>query len=325
MRKNSFKHKNGLPGNINSSYHGFPGLLLFLLLFWCIFFSCTSGCTEQNEKISTTQPLVVACTIPPQEEFIREVAGDYPVSILVMVPPGSSPHTFEPAPSQIAGLESADLYIALGSGIEFENRWISRIKQIYPGIKMINLSQNIELYHPSGSHGEFAEPSLYNTNERSDPHIWMSLRNAAWIVNTTAEAMALIRPDMKDSFFKNKDNYNQKLADADQDIRESLKNLKTRTILVYHPAYSYFCRDYDLEQMVVEENGREPSSRKLADLITKAKSKGINIVFTEPEGSTRQAETLAREIDGTMILISPLDRNYLENMKRIAEKISGLS
>ena len=77
--------------------------------------------------------------------------------------------------------------------------------------------------------------------------------------------------------------------------------------------------------MVVEENGREPSSRKLADLITKAKSKGINIVFTEPEGSTRQAETLAREIDGTMILISPLDRNYLENMKQIAEKISGLS
>ncbi|HOL41128.1 MAG TPA: zinc ABC transporter substrate-binding protein [Methanospirillum sp.] len=296
---------------------------LFLLLFLLVLL-CVSGCIEQKPA-SSSQSLIIACTIPPQEEFIRAVAGEYPVSVLVMVPPGASPHTFEPTPSQIAGLESADLYLALGSGMEFENRWLSRIQQQYPDLPVINMSKEIEIIQIDHPDTEGAEPEGHDAHEGTDPHVWLSLRNAARMVDTTAEAMVAVRPDMKDVFYKNRDSYIQNLTILDHGISTSLQGLKTRTILVYHPAFGYFCRDYNLTQMAVEENGREPSARQLASLITQARTDGIRIVFAEPEGSTRQAETLARELNGTMVLISPLAGNYLENMQHIAREMSGLS
>ncbi|NLL11468.1 MAG: zinc ABC transporter solute-binding protein [Methanomicrobiales archaeon] len=323
MKKFSFKLKIMSSDNENISIQDYAITLLFLLLSWSVLLSASCGCMANDKEPSLHQP-VIACTIPPQEEFIKEVAGDYPVKILVMVPPGSSPHTFEPTPSQIAGLESADMYIALGSGIEFENRWISRIKQTYPSLRVVNLSENINFCSQAGPIRDITVTSGDDAGAGCDPHMWLSLKNAAIIVNTTAEELAVLEPDMKENFFKNRDNYNQRLADADRKIRKSLEDLKTRTVLVYHPAFGYFCRDYNLTQMAVEEDGREPSSRQLADLIIRARSEGINIVFTEPEGSTRQAETLARELNGTMVLISPLAGNYLENMQQIAEKISGI-
>lgn len=314
MKKFSFKLHDVVVKTEHTSHRIGRSILVFLVLCWFVLFLGTCGCTNQQE-ISPSHPLVVACTIPPQEEFIRAVAGDYPVSVQVMVPPGASPHTFEPTPSQIAGLESADLYIALGSGIEFENRWMERITRTYPDMPVINVSQNIVVHRSEHAHED----------EGTDPHVWLSLQNAGRIVNATADAMADIRPDMRDTFYKNRDIYVRNLADVDQNIRESFMDLKTRTILVYHPAFGYFCREYNLTQMAAQENGREPSAQQLAELITQAKSMGIRIVFAEPEGSTKQAETLARELNGTMVLISPLAGNYLQNMEQIAEKISGLS
>ncbi len=324
MKKISYKLKIGMAEIQETPHRTGCGILLFLVLCWLVLLVGICGCTDQH-KISSSHPLFVACTIPPQEEFIRAVAGDYPVSVLVMVPPGASPHTFEPTPSQIAGLESADLYIALGSGIEFENRWMERITRTYPDMPVINASHDIVVHRAAHAHEQEGEPVHQESHEGVDPHVWLSLQNAARIVNTTAEAMADIRPDMRDTFFKNRDMYVRNLTDVDQNIRESFMDLKTRTILVYHPAFGYFCREYNLTQMAVEENGREPSAQQLAHLITQAKSMGIRIVFAEPEGSTKQAETLARELNGTMVLISPLAGNYLENMRQIAEKISGLS
>ena len=320
----SFKLQNGKMEN-HHIFHTIGRLsLVFLVLCWCVLFLCVCGCTDQ-EEVSSFHPLVIACTIPPQEEFIRAVAGDYNVSVLVMVPPGASPHTFEPTPSQIAGLESADLYIALGSGIEFENRWMERITRTYPTMPVINASHSIKVHRAEHTHEHESEDADQESHDSFDPHVWLSLQNAARIVNTTAEAMADARPEMRDTFYSNRDKYLENLADIDQEIRESFKELKSRTILVFHPAFGYFCRDYDLTQMAVEENSREPSAKQLADLITQAKSMGITIVFAEPEESTKQAETLARELNGTMVLISPLAGDYLENMRQIAERISGVS
>ncbi len=323
MENISFKLQFGKMENCHIFLHIGRCSQVFLVLCWVVLFLCVCGCIEQQE-VSPSHSLVVACTIPPQEEFIRAVAGDYPVSVLVMVPPGASPHTFEPTPSQIAGLESADLYIALGSGIEFENRWMERITRTYPDMPIINASHTIVVHRVAHTHEHEGEEADQES-DHFDPHVWLSLQNAARIVNTTAEAMADARPEMRDTFYSNRDKYLENLADIDQEIRESFKELKSRTILVFHPAFGYFCRDYDLTQMAVEENGREPSAKQLADLIRKAKSMGITIVFAEPEESTKQAETLARELNGTMVLISPLAGDYLENMRQIAERISGVS
>ncbi|NLV27578.1 MAG: zinc ABC transporter solute-binding protein [Methanomicrobiales archaeon] len=286
------------------------GFFIFLVSFLLL----TSGCINSTLDTHGSDDLTVACTIPPQEEFIRAIAGESNISVLVMVPPGASPHTFEPTPSQIAELEQADLYVALGSGVEFENRWIERIRELYPELTIVNSSRTIPLLSGSG-HGD--------EEKGTDPHVWMSLTNAATIVRETCEGIVEIEPGRKDLYEQNRDTYLEQLNQVDGLIHNSLQDLSSRTILVYHPSLGYFCRDYDLTQMAAEEAGHEPSAQGLADVITRAKTLGITFIFAEPETSTRQAETLAKELNGTVILISPLAGNYLENMQEIAQKIAG--
>jgi len=224
---------------------GFMCITLFFLLITC-------GCIASNHE-NTDQHKTIACTIPPQEEFIRAIAGDEPVTVLVMVPQGASPHTFEPTPSQIAQLESADLYIALGSGIEFEERWLSGMRAQYPDLPIINTSRTLNLSPSIGDHHDGDMPVDHDStrneenNEHPDPHVWLSLHNTALLVHETAHAMMIEWPALNDTFTYNRDLYTRNLTDLDTKIRVSLQDLPSRTILVYHPAFGYFSRDYNLE------------------------------------------------------------------------------
>jgi zinc transport system substrate-binding protein len=330
MKHSSFKLK---MLTIISTLKDAPIIRSFTFLFLIIgVIGCSliAGCMDVQTAPTLPSPLpaddtlTIACTIPPQEEFIRAITGDE-ATILIMVPPGSSPHTFEPTPSQITGLESSDMYVAVGSGLEFENRWLQRIREMYPDLIIINSSENILLRSLNDQH----EHDEHETSEQSletgtDPHVWLSVRNAAEMVNTTTKALMDLRPDQAGAYSQNRDTYLSLLNDLDTKIKTKLSPLPSRKILVYHPAYGYFCQDYDLTQIAVETDGKEPAARTLARLIDEAIAENITLVFAEPEHSTRGAETLALEINATLVLITPLSGNYLENMQHIADNISGI-
>jgi len=296
-------------------------------VFLLIMFLILTGCTSQQKEASVAEDKVlnIACTIPPEEEFIRAIGGDR-VNVTLMVPPGASPHTFEPTPSQITALESADLYIALGSGIEFENRWLSKIKKMYPDLKIINGSERIMLLPNTPHHHEEEENDHHEEEAEeegpTDPHVWLSPKNAAVIVNATCDALSDLKPELKEEFSHNRDIYLDELGALDTSIRKSLDNIPSRTILVYHPAFGYFCRDYNLTQLSIEENGHEPTGKGIGEVISDAKAANITLVFSEPESSQQGAVTLAKEINGTVVMISPLSGDYLKNMQHIADSIA---
>lgn len=341
MKKFSFKlNDEGASLLIQSGYSRrilplIAGLITLGILF--------AGCTDNPGDIvpEGDNRLVIACTIPPQEELITAVTGDT-AHVIVMVPPGASPHTFEPSPSQIATLESADLYIALGSGIEFENRWLDRIRGMYPHLKIVNLSENLSLL-PAEDHTHEEDLHVEQVHEDHDeheqqeghgadahkheggldPHVWLSLKNAARMVETIADVLSAENPEMKETYTENRDRYLGRISAVDESIRTSLSDLQNRKILVYHDAFGYFCRDYDLTQITVEVFGKEPSARTLAGIIETARKEGITIIFMQPEFSTKGADTLAAELSATVVLISPLAGDYLDNMQYIAERIAG--
>lgn len=315
------KNQPGVSRNQKTCQSSLPVLALFLVA--SILLVCCGCTTDQEDRTHSKENLTIACTIPPEEEFIKAIGGDS-VSVLVMVPPGASPHTFEPTPSQIAALESADLYVALGSGIEFEKQWISRIQELYPDMVVVNLSEKITLIPESEHHHEEESTLPEGEEESMDPHIWLSPRNAGIMVEEIGTAMSELRPGKKEEYNQNKDTYISRLSELDASIRDALRDLPSRIILVYHPAFGYFCQDYNLTQVAVEEGGHEPSAKSLADLISHAKTEHIKLVFTEPETSTRGAETLAKEINGTVVQISPLSGAYISNMQYIADTIAGI-
>ena len=88
--------------------------------------------------------------------------------------------------------------------------------------------------------------------------------------------------------------------------------------MVFHPAWGYFGDDFELEMIPIEVGGQEPSPAELADLITTAREENIKVIFVQPEFSTENAETIATEIGGKVLPISPLAEDWLTNLRQVA-------
>ena len=277
-----------------------------LVLIALIIFS--SGCTgispaDENPGENTTK-ITVSVSILPEEEFAKAVGGSL-VNVNVMIPPGSSPHTYELTPGQLKSLAKTDLYAMTGSGIEFELAWMEKIKGVSPDMKVINCSSGIELI--SGPKGG------------TDPHIWLSSSNAKIMAENICDGLIEISPENEQYFLKNLGEYKNKLDVLDTKIRNELSGREGETILVYHPAWSYFAGDYSLNVMSVENEGKEPGPAELLEIIRTAREKGIKVIFASPEQSTKSAEVIAEEINGTVVFIDTLPKNYLLNMESAAE------
>jgi zinc transport system substrate-binding protein len=260
------------------------------------------GCVSQNE--APTGKIRVAATIAPLSEFVKIVGGDK-VAITVIVPPGAEPHTFEPTPSQMREVASADLYVMNGAGLEF---WMAKMLQANERMVVVDSSQGIALLQES--EGEI------------DPHIWLSLRNAAVQVDNICSGLIEVDPQNKDYYKKNRDNYLEKLKALDEELNRTFASKKSKIFVVHHPAWTYFARDYGLSQVPLMENEKEPGPKYLGEVVDLAKKNNIKTIFVEPEYNPKAAEVIAREMNASIISLDPLAENYLVNMARAGREIA---
>jgi len=248
-------------------------------------------------------PVRVAVSILPQAEFVERVAGERAV-VTVMLPPGASPPTYEPSPGQLAEVSRVDLYARVGAGFVFETAWWDGLAAANPDMHVVDCSENVELLG-------------------TDPHIWLSPRNAKEMARSIACGLAHVDPQNAEHYASNLEAYLEELDALDGSIQEALTGLENRTLMVFHAAWGYFARDYGLVQKAIEEEGKAPTPRGIARLIRRAKAMGVRTIFASPEFRTDQADLIAREIGGSVVLISPLARTYIANMRKVAEALTG--
>jgi len=287
------------------SFHG-KGLLYACSVIFIVA-SLAAVATSCTQKAASATKLGVVVTILPQAEFVENIGGDK-VDVTLMVPPGASPHTYEPTPSQMAALSEAKLYAKVGSGVEFELTWMDKLIAQNKDMLVVDCSKGIELQQMAA--GDEDEPA-----GSMDPHVWMSPRNAEIMVRNIADGLIEIDPDNRAYYEQNRDDYLQKLAQLDQDIREGLSGVKNRVFMVYHPAFGYFASNYDLTMLPVEAEGKEPTPAGLQHLIEQAKEQNIRVVFAEPQFNPQSAKVIADAINGRVVLIDPLSRDYIGNMQ----------
>jgi len=264
-----------------------------------------TSCIQETEA---TTKVGVIVTILPQVEFVENIGGDK-VGITVMVSPGASPHTYEPTPSQMANLAEAELYAKVGSGVEFELTWMDKLIAQNRDMLVVDCSRGIGLQEMTALDEDEEE------HGGTDPHIWMSPRNAQVMVQNIASGLIQIDPDNRAYYEHNCDVYLQKLAQLDQDIINGLSGVKNRVFIVYHPAFGYFARDYNLIMLPIEAEGKEPTPTGLQYLIEQVKEHNIRVVFAEPQFNPQSAKVIADSIDGRVVLINPLARDYIENLR----------
>ncbi len=270
-----------------------------------------AGCLTQGPGEQENGSIRVAVTLLPQAEMARSVGGEQ-VCVTVVVPPGSDPHTYEPSASQLVALSQARIYFRLGPGLlPLEDGVVDRLQAMNPGILVVDTSAGIERL--SGGEG----------GQGYDPHVWLSPVNARIMVENIGKGYIRADPGGEAGYTARRDAYVREINRTDESIRAALSGKAGEKFLVVHPAWGYFARDYGLEQVAIEPEGKEPSSREIARIIAMAREEGIRVVFTEPQFPAREGMVIAREINGTVTVIDPLAPDYLANEVRVARAIAA--
>jgi zinc transport system substrate-binding protein len=291
-----------------------PNVLMLLLA--ALVMAVAAGCNSESDSIGKT---VVAVSILPQAGFIEAIGGDK-IDVVVMVPPGASPHTYEVTPDQMTQLSKAKMYAKVGSPVEFELVWMDKLIAQNEAMLVVDCSQGVQLMEMAEGeheHENEVEAESEHEHEGLDPHIWLSVKNAKIMVKNICDGLVQIDPANKTYYENNGVDYMDKLTELDSELADDLSGVTNRNFIVFHPAFGYFARDYDLTQIAVEQGGKEPEADYIVRLIEEAKERDIKVVFVSPQYSTKSAETIAKEIGGQVVVINPLARDFIENMRAI--------
>jgi zinc transport system substrate-binding protein len=272
------------------------------------------GCRSTPIASTDADTVQIVVSIPPQAYFVDRIGGDA-VAVETMVPAGSEPHTYEPKPEQLKAISQADAYLHIR--VDFEDAWMDRFLAANPQMQVIDTTQGIErLPLPAGLEEEEMTPG--STEGQVDPHIWLSPQLVKVQAETITDTLSQLAPEQASQFQANLDDFMQDIDRLDTDIRSTLEGVTNRRFLVFHPAWGYFARDYDLQMLAIEVGGQEPSAAELANLIRFAQQHQIRVIFASPQFSQRDAETIAKEIGGEVLLIDPLAYDWLNNLQQVA-------
>lgn len=271
------------------------------------------SCSPDTGEVGKSK-LRVFVSIPPQAFFVERIGGEK-VEVEVLLAPGQSPATYEVTPQQMARLSEADLFFSIG--VPFEKQLLRHIAGSLGELDIIDTGEGIELRPISGHRheGEIHTGAL-------DPHIWLDPNLVKVQAGHIASALSALDPANEESYQRNLSGFVAELDSVDLAIRELLTPLRNRTIHVFHPAYGYFTDAYGLHQEAIEIEGREPSARELARIIEEAKEGGVKTLFVQPQFSRKQAQVIAAEIGGEVVVLDPLAGDYMNNLWDIATKIA---
>ena len=258
---------------------------LYLIILCVILAGCKGTPQKQADsgKASRTEKpaVTVTVTISPYKYFVDQIAKGK-VDVNVMVSNGNNPETYEPYAQQMMELSKSALYLKVGS-IGFEQTWMKKLQDNAPDMKVIDTSVGIKPAQTPGGN--------------IDPHVWMSCKNARIIASNMLKALCELEPKHKTFFEKNYKSLLSIIDKRDSTIKESFKENPdlVRKFVIYHPILTYFARDYQLEQLAIEEEGREPSAAQLKSLIKRARKEKIKYCLIQAEFANRNTNTFINE------------------------------
>lgn len=251
---------------------------------------------------SGTSKLHVFVSIPPQKFFVERIGGDR-VEVSVMLEPGHAPETYEPPPRKIAALQSARLYVLMN--VPFERGWRDALPAEGPRFSVIDSGPQVE------------DPS-----DHGDPHGWVAPQDARRIAGIVLDALVSADPSGAEAYRMRHELLLVDLTVLEREMRGQLARPRTPYFIISHASLGRLAGAFGLEQIALEEGGKEAGPRRLASIIDLARREQIRTVLVQTQYRSGSARTLARELGAEVVEIDPLAADYLAGMRAIARAIA---
>ncbi len=280
-------------------------LILIILPMLVLLF--TASCGGQSENAGRT----VTVSIEPLRYLTERIAGDS-VTVVSMVPGGSSPETYEPTPRQLMELHNSMAYLYVGQ-LGFERLWTERLQENAPDVTFSATSRGIT-----------GIKTLHDGHLEEDPHVWMSLPNVRILSRNILETLIKVDPEHSNGYrerWQQLELFIDSIEVVIHQIRAVRDSVSKPAFLIYHPALTYMAHDYGWEQICIEENGKEPSPTRLRSLIERGKQQDVRLIFLQQEFDHKNIESIAQELQLPTVTISPLSYNWLEEMIHIVQAV----
>jgi len=267
------------------------------------------------------KPIVVV-SILPQESFVKKIAKDK-IDVITMVAPGSSPHSYEPKPSQMKSLSNAALYFTIG--VEFEEAWLKRFQAQNSQMLLVDMNKDITkraMQEQQHNHDEHEDEHHHHHHDEFDPHTWTSPKNVAIMARNISETLCKIDPKNSAFYEQNLREFLSEIDATNATIKNILKSSENRKFMVFHPSWGYFADAFGLEQIALEVEGKNPKPKEIISIIKESKEHNIHTIFTQPEFSQKSATMIAKETNAKIYKITPLNPEWSQNLIKMAEAIA---
>ncbi len=270
--------------------------------------------SSENNNVtgfSEKRQLKVLASFYPLYEFTKIVGGER-IDVSIIIPPGIEPHEWEPTIQDLQKMQSADMIVI--NGVDFEP-WITKLVSVNHDILILDTSNGIPLLEK--------DKHVFNNKIQNDPHIWLDPVLAKKQIQNIANGLIKIDPQNADYYQENANAYTTKLILLDNKIRNDLSVCLKKDFLAFHDAFSYFAKEYDLNQNTIIgiNPSEEPTAVTLQQIVQKAQNLDLHIIFTEEAVNPRVSEVIADEIGGKVLTLSPIEiheknSNYIKRMEQ---------
>lgn len=271
----------------------------FFLFF--VFGCLISGCA----RVAVSDRPVLIVSVLPQKYFAEQIAGNA-WSVVVLVPPGASPASYELLPSAVRRLSKARLYL-LNGYLPVEKVWEKKLKALDQGPVLADTSEGIDLI---SGHSHDGQKTGVN------PHFWLAPETVRIQCSHILEALVQADPHGKTEYEKNYRKLLKKISEVEEELSRIFSDQTGRSFLVYHPAWSYLARQYGLQQIALELHGKEPGTSGMKEFLSQAvQHKNL---FVQTQSDQRLAESIARQAGLKVVSLDPLAEDWPENLVKTA-------
>jgi len=287
-------------------------ILLLLLIILTM-----SGCGGEEKK-DDGKLKIVTSFYPMYLDAMNIVRGVEGVEVVNMTPPQTGClHDYQLTPEDMKTLETADIFIVNGLGME---SFLDKVIEAHPDLKIIDASDSPEIV-----------PIM--EGDAPNPHVWMSITYSIQQVKNISSKLCELDPDHAEAYKRQTLDYVDELTTLRDELHISLTMLPNKDIVTFHEAFPYFAKEFGLNVVAIieREPGTEPTPQELAETIEKINSLPVKVIFTEPQYSPKAAETIARETGAKIFELDPIvtgeakPENLLDYVNRMLNNIMTLA
>lgn len=276
-------------------------VFIFILITLFIFASCQ----KKEQQTAKVEKIKVITTLFPLYDFAKNIGQDK-ADVVLLLPPGVEPHSFEPKPEDIVRINKADLFVYAGKYME---PWAGDLLKglDHKSLIVVDSSHGISLMEEKGEH-EHGHKHQHKEghHHEMDPHFWLDFGHAQKMADHILEGFIKKDPSHKEFYSRNTEQYKSKLNDLDLKFKEVLSRCK-KNVFVHagHFAFGYLAKRYGLEYVSAYgfSPDAEPSPKKMVELTKTLKKHGLRHIYYEELITPRVAETLAKETGASLLML----------------------